>query len=50
MVQLNILKLQLSDNKSIAENISDLLKINCYKDTITFLPGQKDSAMDSLLS
>ena len=39
--QLNILQSQLSDNKSIAENISDLLKINCYKDTITFLPGQK---------
>jgi len=36
-----ILKSQLSDTNSIAENISDLLKINCFKDMITFLPGQK---------
>ena len=39
--EFEILKSQLSDTNSIAENISDLLKINCFKDMITFLPGQK---------
>ena len=39
--EFEILKPQLIDNKSIAENISDLLQINCFKDMITFLPGQK---------
>jgi len=39
--EFKILKSQLSDKNSIAENISDLLKINCFKDMITFLPGQR---------